>query len=291
MSSEKQMVYPDVTIIIPALNEEKALGKVLESLKSSFPEIPVIVINDGSTDATEKIATDAGARVITHEFCRGYGASLRTGTKAADTDFVLFCDGDAQHTAKDVGRIMAECDGYDMVVGARTAESDQPLLRRPGKFVLKIFANFVAGTRIPDLNSGLRVFRRETLLKYLHLMPTGFSFSSTSTFAILKSNRRHKYIPITVEKRIGKSTVSQFKHGIQTLLLIVRLAVLFEPLKVFFSVAGVFFVLSMASLGIDIFCGDGLADTTVLLSVTTIVIFMSGLLCDQVSALRREKHE
>lgn len=177
------------------------------------------------------------------------------------------------------------------MVGARNSDSHQPIIRRPGKFVMKKFAELLAGTTIPDLNSGLRIFKRDTLMRYLHLMPDGFSFSTTSTFAIMKSNRKYKYIPIKVKKRTGKSTVNQLKHGPQALLLILRLAVLFEPLKVFLSVSGILAVLSIVSFALDFFSTGGIADTTVLLSIATIIIFMCGLLCDQVSAMRREKHE
>jgi hypothetical protein len=173
----------------------------------------------------------------------------------------------------------------------RGSDSHQSLARRPGKFILSAFANFLAGTKIPDLNSGLRIFKRETLKAYLHLMPPGFSFSTTSTFAMIRGNRTYTYVPIKVGKRIGKSTVRQLKDGPLTLLLILRLAVLFDPLKVFLPVAGVLFGSCLVSFGFDLFNKSGIADTTVILSIATILIFMFGLLCDQVSAIRREKHE
>jgi len=281
-----------VCIVIPALNEEEAIGDVVRGLKQAFPQAEMIVVDDGSTDATGRIASEAGARVIRHERCRGYGASLRTGTEAAERQYVLFCDGDGQHTIEDVGKLIEACDGHDMVVGARDRESDAPLLRRPGKAILTRFANFLAGEKIPDLNSGLRMLKRDVLLRYIHLMPQGFSFSTTSTFAMLKTNRRIKWIPIHVRKRIGTSTVRQLKHGPQTLFLILRLSVLFEPLKLFMSVAAGLFVLTMISLIVDlIYNSQGIGDTTVLLSIATLLVFLFGLVCDQVSALRREIHE
>ena len=281
----------NVSIIIPAFNEEEVIGSVVESIHAAFPESEIIVINDGSTDNTAGEIVASGVIVLNHDHNRGYGASLKTGTRAATRDYILFCDGDGQHSVEDVRRLINECDGYDLVVGARNSDSHQPIIRRPGKVVMRKFAELLAGTKIPDLNSGLRIFKRDTLMRYLHLMPDGFSFSTTSTFAIMKSNRKYKYIPIKVKKRAGKSTVNQLKHGPQALLLILRLAVLFEPLKVFLGVSGILFVLSIVSFALDFFSTGGIADTTVLLSIATIIIFMCGLLCDQVSAMRREKHE
>lgn len=279
------------TIVIPAFNEEGGLGDVLDGLRTSFPSTQILVVNDGSTDTTAEVASAKGVEVISHQHNRGYGASLKTGARAANGDYVLFCDADGQHTPIDVGRLIAAAPEYEMVVGARDANSHQPLLRRPGKAVLRWFANILAGIRIPDLNSGLRVFHRETLLRYLHLMPDGFSFSTTSTFAMLKSNRRVLWLPITVRKRVGKSTVRQLRHGPQTLMLLLRISVLFEPLKLFMSVAGLLFLLAGLSLLLDLFVLTNLTDTTVLLSLAGLIIFMSGLLCDQVSALRRQQHE
>lgn len=281
-----------VSIVIPAFNEERAIGEVVGSLVARFPEAEIIVVNDGSTDETAPVAGAAGAKVISHAFQRGYGSALRTGTLTATREYVLFCDGDGQHSAEDAGALIARCDGHDLVIGMRGSDSHRTLSRRPGKFLLGAFANFLAGVKIPDLNSGLRIFKRETLRAYLHLMPPGFSFSATSTFAIIKGNRNYTYVPIRAEKRIGKSSVRQLKHGPLSLMLILRLAVLFEPLKVFLPVAGVLFLLCLLSFGIDLFLNkSGIADTTVILSIATIIIFMFGLLCDQVSAIRREKHE
>ena len=281
----------NISIIVPAFNEEEVIGSVVKSIHSAFPDSEIIVVNDGSTDNTAAELSKSGVIILNHDLNRGYGASLKTGARAATRDYVLFCDGDGQHSVEDVRRLINECDGYDLVVGARKSDSHQSFLRRPGKFIMSKYAEFLTRTKISDLNSGLRIFKRDALMRYLHLMPDGFSFSTTSTFTMIKSNRKYKYVPITVQKRIGKSSVRQFKHGPQALMLMLRLAVLFEPLKIFLSIAGTLFILSLASLAIDIYYGGGFSDTTVILSIATIIIFMSGLLCDQVSAMRREKHE
>ena len=283
----------DVTIIVPALNEETSIGLVLSDLQSVLPEVEIVVVNDGSTDNTASIAKKAGVKVINHHKNFGYGTSLRNAILASDREYVLTCDADGQHRAVDVKRMIEENNGCDMLIGCRDNESHQPLMRRPGKFVLRHFANYLAGQKIPDLNSGLRMIRREVILKYMHLMPSGFSFSSTSTFAFLKGTYRVEWLPITVNERIGKSTVSLVKHGPQTMMLMIRLTVLFEPLKVFLTAFSFSFLLFLISISVDIAFADdkGIGDATVILFISSILIFLFGLVCDQVAALRREFHE
>ena len=180
------MTSDRLTIIIPAYDEEASVGGVVSALSARLPGSEILVINDGSTDATAQRAAEAGAKVISHNRRRGYGASLRTGVLASQRDYLLFCDADGQHSAEDAARLLAACEDCAMVVGARDRNSYAPLARYPGKLILRVFANILAGERIPDLNSGLRIVRREIIRKYLHLMPKGFSFSTTSTFALLK---------------------------------------------------------------------------------------------------------
>jgi glycosyltransferase involved in cell wall biosynthesis len=283
----------EVTIIVPALNEEESIEPVVRGLVRSFPDAEVIVVNDGSTDNTGVLASEAGARVITHESPRGYGAALRSGVLASTRDFVLFCDADGQHRIEDVERVMAECSNCNMVVGARTSSSHVQINRRPGKFIIQHWANILAKQKIPDINSGLRIIEKRVLLKCLHLMPTGFSFSTTSTFALLKGNYAVKWVPITAQARKGQSTVKQLRHGPQTMMLMLRLTVLFEPLRVFLFVTFVLFGISLASFTYDMITTNfkRVGNSTEFFAVATLLVFMFGLLCDQVSALRREFHE
>ena len=282
-----------VSIVIPAWNEEKAIEGVVSQLMRRLRNIEIIVVDDGSSDRTGDLARDGGAHVLRHDFRRGYGASLRSGICATKREYVLFCDADGQHSAEDVALLIRHMEECDMVVGCRGQGSHVPFLRRPGKFVLRVFADFLAGENIPDVNSGLRIIRRDVVVKYLHLMPSGFSFSTTSTFALLKSGHRIKWVPITVKKRVGTSSVQQWRHGPQTLILMLRLSVLFDPLKVFFAIDAVLLALSLVSLCLDLFCSPekGVGDATVMLTIAVLLVFLFGLLCDQVSALRRESHE
>ncbi len=280
-----------VTVVIPALNEAAAIGQVVGDLVARYPEYEILVIDDGSTDDTGEMAELAGAKVIRHEWNKGYGASLRTGCRHARGDIVVCLDGDGQHNANDVKRLVDEIGPYDMVVGARSSDSHELLIRRPGKRILAAFADFLAGTKIPDVNSGFRAFKRDVILCYLHLMPAGFSFSTTSTFAMLKSGRQIKWVPIKVEPRIGKSSVSQVRHGLQALLLMVRLTTLFEPLRVFLPVSAAFLLVAIGFLAANFSAGRAVPQTSVIMSVSSVMVFLMGLVMDQVAALRREKHE
>jgi glycosyltransferase involved in cell wall biosynthesis len=283
----------EISIVIPAFNEEKAIEEVILSLKHKIPESEIIVVNDGSEDQTEQIAKNAGAIVLNNDTNMGYGYSLRAGTLRAKREYLLFCDADGQHTVDDVLKLIEGCEEYDMVVGNRGKNSHYSAKRVLGKLVLKTFAEFLAGQKLPDFNSGRRIIKRDILLKYLHLMPDGFSFSTTTTFAMIKGKRRVKWVPINVKKRKGTSSVQQWKHGPQIMLLMLRLTILFEPLKVFLPITGFLFILSLTSFGIDMSSSGthGITDTTVILFISTLLLFMFSLLCDQVSAVRRELHD
>ena len=282
----------NVTIAIPAFNEEQAIGDVVRELKKTVPDYEILVINDGSADATSGRAREAGATVIEHEVNKGYGASLATGIRAAKTEYVVFIDADGQHNPQDVVRLVAESGNCDMVVGARTNKSHVDAKRILGKKILRWFANYLAKEKIPDINSGFRVFRRDVIIRYLHLMPSGFSFSTTSTFAMLKGGRRIKWVSIETRKRVGTSTVRQLKHGPQTMMLMLRLTVLFDPLRVFFPLSVMLFMLAFAMVVVNfIFFRFAVPATAVFLGISSLLIFLMGLLTDQISAIRREIHE
>ncbi|WP_294504260.1 glycosyltransferase family 2 protein [uncultured Victivallis sp.] len=284
----------DVTIIVPAYNESGAIRQVAESLRENFPGCRIIIVDDGSSDDTGAIIDSTpGITAIHHQQNRGYGAALKTGIRAAETEYVLMCDADGQHRIEDIRKVMEAADDYDMVVGIRGEGSAAPLSRRPGKFILRHFANWLAGEKLPDFNSGLRIFRRKVITQYMHLASDKFSFSTTSSFTMLKTGRRIKYVPIIVKPRIGKSSVRQLRHGTDTLMLMLRLTMLYDPLKVFLHLTGIFFVLSLLSLAWDIWFYERLklSMTSQMLMITTVQVFLFGLVCDQVSAMRRELHE
>jgi glycosyltransferase involved in cell wall biosynthesis len=265
---------------------------VLEHLKVTCPELieAIIVVDDGSSDDTASIAESTGVRVIQHKRNKGYGASLKTGIRAARTEFVLTMDSDGQHQAEDIGRLWEKAGHSDMVVGQRTSLIHSPLWRMPGKWLLSFMANYLTRQHIPDLNSGFRLMRREVVMKYMHLCPPGFSFSKTITMAFFNRGYNVAYVPIDVKKRVGASTVS-LATGLETIILILRIATLFDPLRIFIPIS-----IFTASVGIlwgipYTLSGRGISVGSMLAIVTALLMFSLGLICDQISQLRLERYE
>jgi glycosyltransferase involved in cell wall biosynthesis len=283
----------DVTVVIPAYNEEQGIGATLDGLlevtNASRRCYEVIVVDDGSSDATAEAATRDDVRLLRHRSNKGYGAALKTGVLAAAGEIVCFYDADAQFHPRDVERLVDEMDHVDAALGSRTAESYVPLSRAGGKRLLASFANYLARQEIPDLNCGLRAIKREILLDYLHLLPQGFSASSTTTLVLLKEGYEVVFVPITVEKRVGTSTVRPFKHGMEVALLVLRLTTLFDPFRVFGPVALLLFLAGVGWGAQYMIQGQGLSVAALFLLISAVLIFFFGLLTDQVAALRRER--
>jgi glycosyltransferase involved in cell wall biosynthesis len=284
-----------LTVIIPAFNEAKAIRPTLEELLPYCETNGwrLIVVDDGSEDDTAGIleAFSSKLQVIRHPYNRGYGAALKTGIRAAESDFVAIYDSDGQHRPEDLLKLSEVAAGFDMVIGERSPGSRVDVLRIPGKWFLTHAANFIVGRRIADINSGLRIIRRTFIKKVLHLMPDGFSFTSTSTVAAFKMGFLVEFVPIQTRKRIGTSTVRQVRHGLMVLMLILRLVVLFSPLRIFIPTA-----VTLALTGI-LYAAYviatvrlTLANGALLCLLTAVIIFFFGLLVDQVSAMRRERH-
>ena len=278
-----------ISIIVPAYNEEEVIEKVVEDLKRLGEEIEIIVVDDGSIDKTYENALKADVKVIKHPYNKGYGAALKTGIKNSKGDTICFFDADNQHRIEDLKEILKYIEDYDAVIGMRTSESHIPFLRKPGKKILSMVANYLSNHKIPDLNCGLRVFKKEVLTRCLHILPDGFSFSTTTTLAMYKMGYNVKWVPVTTRKRMGKSTVKQIKHGMGTLLLIIRVIALFNPLRVFLPTSIILFLLGIG-WGIHdiIFNPASIAEVTIFLFLSAILIFFFGILADQIAALRRE---
>jgi glycosyltransferase involved in cell wall biosynthesis len=278
-----------ISIVIPAYNEETAIGSVIEGLKSIDISAEIIVVDDGSTDKTRDIVSRAKVKVIRHPYNKGYGAALKTGIREATGRVICFFDADNQHRIEDLKEMLRYVGEYDSVLAMRTADSHVPVLRRPGKKVLQWVANFLANRRIPDLNCGLRAFKREVLVRIMHILPDGFSFSTTTTIAMYKMGYTIKWVLVTTNPRIGKSTVKQLKHGIETIMLITRLITLFDPLRVFLPISlllvgsGIVYQLVLMVL-----YGFHIAGGSVLSVLAGILIFFFGVLADQISAMRLE---
>jgi glycosyltransferase involved in cell wall biosynthesis len=283
-----------VSIIVPAFNEEEGLSRVLAGLEEwQRRGAEVIVVDDGSTDRTGELARNAGVRLVRHRVNKGYGAALKSGIRAASGEIIVTLDSDGQHDPNDIQRLLDELPGSDMVVGMRAKGSNAPSLRKPGKWILVVVANYLAQTKIPDLNSGFRAIRVSTLKRFLHILPNGFSFSTTLTLALFKEGYNVAYVPITAAPRTGRSTVNPLRDGFNTILLIIRTIALFDPLQVFLPASAVLGLIGIVYWILDSFYvrRPNIPSGAVVLLVSAVVVFMFGILADQVSAIRREKNE
>jgi len=284
----------NLTVIIGAYNEEEGIKNTVDELMPLLQKYnwKLLVVNDGSQDKTGEILKKInGIEVIEHPYNKGYGAALKTGIKNADTDLVVLYDADGQHRPEDMENLYLNKGNLDMIIGKRGKDSHQDWIRKPGKWVLGKVANFLTGRKIPDLNSGLRVINRDIIKGMLHLFPDGFSFSTTSTVAFMNMGYNANYFPIKVRKRVGKSSVKQLKHGGNVMLLILRLIVLFNPLKVFIPAS--FILISLGVIyellwGIIFIDSIKLIQGALLLVLAGLLVFFFGLLADQISAIRKQ---
>ncbi len=288
-----------VSIVIPAYNEERSIGPLLKELRSLLGqrlgegEFEILAVDDGSRDRTaEMILGVPGVRLVRHPRNRGYGAALKTGVRGAAGEFVITMDADGQHTADHVGVLLERLEAQDLLVGARSPGEGSPLWRTPGKRVIGWLAEFLSRQRIPDLNSGLRAAKRALLLKYLHLCPDGFSFSTTSTLVLLDRGYEVEFLPIEVRKReVDTSSTVTARTGVETVLLIFRLVALLDPLRLFLPASGLSVILGLLWGVQYLWMGHGLSIGALLLLITGILLFFFGLLADQIAALRKERYE
>ncbi|MFA5022268.1 MAG: glycosyltransferase family 2 protein [Patescibacteria group bacterium] len=280
------------SVIIPAYNEQDTITAVLVELKSYLHSnfsgrYEIIVINDGSTDKTSDIlkAID-GLKIIEHPYNKGYGASVKAAVKQSTMDWILVFDADGQHKCEDIKKLIDAADGFDMVVGARQGYKG-PIVRQPGKKILHWVAEYLVQKKIADLNSGLRLIKTKYFLKYAHLLPEAFSWTTTITLAFFKESLNVKYVPIEINKRQGgKSTVKISDAG-RTLMLILRIIMLFSPLRIFLPISLILLIPAVI-FGIIDLINFNITDITIVLMISTVLIFFFGLLADQIAAIRRE---
>ena len=280
-----------ISIVVPAFNEESGIGSVLMQLGRVLDDIglahEIIVVDDGSTDATAAQAEAAGVRVLRHAANRGYGAALKTGIRHARYDLICITDADGTYPTERipelVGRLAAN--GWDMVVGARTGENVAiPLVRRPAKWALARLAELVAGESIPDLNSGLRVFRRDMALRFFNLLPDGFSFTTTLTLAMLSNGYLLEYVPIDYHLRVGRSKIRPVRDTLNFVNLVLRIALYFAPLKLFLPLSGLLLLLAVSVALFTKFVQGQLADvTTVVIAMTAAQVAVIGLLAELIN--------
>jgi glycosyltransferase involved in cell wall biosynthesis len=287
MKSNMPDMGDDLSVVIPAFNEAQGIIVTLAELKAAFPSAEIIVVDDGSTDETAANAKcSRGVIVLSHRFNRGYGAALKTGMRHATRPLVAWFDADNEHSVEDllIMRKLLYAEKLAAVVGAR--DYSAPTVRRVGKVVIRVLAR-ILGTRLGrDINCGLRIFRREVILPYLGLLPNAYSASLTSTMIMIERGYPFAFCPITPRSRIGESKV-RLLHGFQSLYLVVRIIMLFGPLRIFFPIGTLFFVTGLAygiTMGIYYHMGMPVLSSVVILLGAMITLL--GLVADQVSQLR-----
>jgi len=275
-----------LSIIIPAYNEKESIEKVINELKEiTNQEYEIIVVNDGSTDQTEKILGNIeNIKLINHPKNRGYGAALKSGIKKAQGEYILIIDGDGTYPVNEIPKLLKYVNNYDMVSGMRKGKNFDArwfYSQRLAKFILKKIAGYVTKTKIPDINCGLRIFKKEVIEKYWDLYPQGFSFTTTSLVAFLANDYQVKFISIDYHGRKGKSTLKPFKSFIGFISLILKLSLFFKPIKVFLPL-GIFIFLIAIGITIYGFVWKNIFyDTSViLLSATALQTFFFGLLAE-----------
>lgn len=290
--SDKKEVAPAFSIIIPMFNEEKAIGNVVEKLKGYLDKCDytyeIVVVDDGSTDGSLKAAQSTGVKVLKHSKNKGYGAALKTGVRNASYDVVIFYDADGQHEPPLLEGIIEGMKLHDMVVGARDKNSYQEVMRKPGKKVLGFVVNYLSRSRIPDINSGLRGIKKSLIMRFFPLLPDGFSLSTTITLALFKEGYSVHYVPITTPKRIGKSSVRQIQDGFNTLMLIVRIIMLFDPLRIFLFPSLIIIGIGTLFTVYTLIVSQAVWKSGLLLISVGALIFFFGLLADQISSIRRQ---
>jgi glycosyltransferase involved in cell wall biosynthesis len=279
----------DVAIVIPAYNEAGGVGGIVKRVRSALLATPyafdVVVVDDGSTDETAREAEGHGARVIRLTENRGYGAALKAGINATASDYVVITDADGTYPPEQIPSLVDSMDGADMVVGSR-AMSDASIdkIRRPAKMILNALASYLSGRRIPDLNSGLRVMRRSTLMKFIHLLPSGFSFTSTITLAMLCTDHKVVYMPVSCSPRIGSSKIRSSDFT-AFMMLVVRTVVLFNPLKVFLPLGTLLFLIGLVKLVYDLYIWN-LSESATMAFLAAVIVWSVGMLADMIARLQ-----
>jgi glycosyltransferase involved in cell wall biosynthesis len=281
-----------LTIIIPAYNEERGIGPVVEQVREAMGpagrEYEILVVDDGSGDRTAEAARATGVRVVSHPQNRGYGEALKTGIRHAGFESVAIIDADGSYPAQEIPRLAGMLDDAEMVVGARTGSGAAiPLVRRPAKWLLTWLASYLTGTKIPDLNSGLRLFKRALAIEFFDLLPPGFSFTTTITLAALNSGYLVQFVTVDYYKRTGRSKIRPIRDTFNFFMLVLRLTLIFRPLKIYLPIAGLLLLLAALVLVVGWYGFGRIFDNTILIFIqAAIQAAMIGLLADIVNVRR-----
>jgi len=279
------------SIVIPAFNEEPAIGSLVAALRGGAAWHEIIVVDDGSSDATADRAREAGAVVVRHPYNKGNGAAVKTGIRQATGEFVLIVDGDGQHRAADAARLVSCLGAYDLVIGARATGTQATHARRLGNAALNGLASYLTGRKVPDLTSGFRGARRAHLREFLHRLPNGFSTPTTTTLAFIKAGYNVHFEPIEADARVGQSKIRLARDGARFLLIVLKIVTLFSPLRVFLPISLTAFLIGAGYAAWTIATQSHVTNSSVLLIMLAVIVFLVGLVSEQIAALRFEGRE
>ena len=287
----EQKQHREVTILLPAYNEEGAIGITIRKIRELYPNFEVLVVDDGSTDNTIQEAMNAGANVWPHPYNMGNGAAIKTGLRCARGEWVIMMDADGQHQPEDIARLLEFKDTYDMVVGARSKQSETTTHRNIANWLYNKFASYVTNFKVEDLTSGFRLVRLSTARQFIYLLPNTFSYPSTLTLGYLRSGRSVKYIPIVTKFRTGKSKIKLVQDGARFLLIITKIATLFSPLRVFLPISLALFTTGICYYAYTYISQGRFTNMSALLFNSSMIIFMIGLVAEQISQMRYDRVE
>ncbi len=279
-----------LSIVIPAKNEGDAIGDVVADTVRRFPDAEVIVVDDGSTDETSDVAEKAGAKVVRHPDSLGNGAAVKAGARAASGEVIAFMDGDGQHSAGEFLPLLEKLEqGFDMVIGARDAGSHANVGRLWANGIYNVVASWLANRRVPDLTSGFRVVRANLFKRFLYLLPNGFSYPTTITMAFLRAGYPICFESIPVAKRIGKSHIRPIRDGIRFMVIIFKIATLYSPLKIFLPISALFFATGAGWYAYTYATMERFTNMSMLLFSASVIVFLIGLISEQITALTYSK--
>ena len=278
-----------VSVVIPAYNESESIAEVVSLLRSSAAWREIIVVDDASTDATGELAKAAGAIVFRHAYNMGNGAAVKNGIRRATGEYVLIVDADGQHPPEEALRIVSRLGEYDLVIGARSNETQATQTRRAGNGALNWLAGYLTGRQIPDLTSGFRGARASGLREFLHLLPNGFSTPTTTTLAFIKAGYAVAFEPIHARQRSGQSKIRLARDGAKFLMIIFKIITLFSPMRIFLPISAAAFLLGVGyGVWNVVVQSSRIPNGSVLLILFAVVVFLVGLVSEQISALRFE---
>jgi len=286
------MEDPTVSVVIPAYNEAQNIGEIVSRIRNRYPDFEVIVVDDGSTDGTAQIAASAGATVYRHPYNIGNGAAVKTGIRKAGGETLVLMDGDGQHDPEDIAALLRFLPEYDMAVGARSIRDQASLQRAIGNMAYNRFASYVANFSIKDLTSGFRAVKTAVARQFIHLLPNTYSYPTTLTLGVLRSGLSIKYVHIKIHNRSnGSSNISLVQDGVRFFMIIIRICTLFSPLRVFLPVSFLMFALGLVRYIHSYVTQGRFTNMSALLFVTSVVIFMMGLISEQITQMRFERRE